>query len=183
MNIYWKLILDFRLICIDGPIQNCNTIEEQNINSLSNTIYHTHTPSPPIRENLKQQILSRQSPAMLLQLHFYRTKNNPAAVFILCVSFRNRGSSSCVVLGSNPGNISTELNIGVSQRLPEEKMAVELAPAMLLHHRVLQAGVSESNTKQSSIRLLSLVWLLPVRGRARHPQMYKSSPAWRKADR
>lgn len=38
-------------------------------------------------------------------------------------------------------------------------MAVELAPATLLHHRVLQTGVSESNTEQGTIRALSLVCL------------------------
>lgn len=58
-------------------------------------------------------------------------------------------------------------------------MAVELAPATLLHHRVLQTGVSESNTEQGTIRALSLVCL----GQSKAPKGKKIFSNMGKADR
>jgi len=45
MNVYHKLILDCRPVCIDGPIQNRN-VSRKSRQTLF-TIYYTHTPHLP----------------------------------------------------------------------------------------------------------------------------------------
>lgn len=61
-------------------------------------------------------------------------------------------------------------------------MAVELAPAMLLHHGVLQTAVSENNTEQGTIRLLSCLAAACLR-QSKAPTEIKILSNMGKADR